>query len=313
MKVCVTGGAGFIGSHLVDRLVAEGDDVTVIDDLSTGSRANLASSDSRIRFVHGDVRLPAAVTEAFTGCEVVFHHAALAAVPRSVERPRDVAEVNITGTLNVLLAARVAGVRRVVFASSSSVYGNTPTLPKCETMLGSPRSPYAATKAAGESLLAGFHGAFGLEYAALRYFNVFGPRQSAASRYAAVVPTFVDAMLAGRPPHVHGDGLQTRDFTFIEDVVEANLRAARAPVAMAVTMNVGGGRRISILDLIGVIADATGYTGEVTHGPPRPGDVRDSLADIQRAQQVLGWSPRVGLVEGIRRTVGGRRSTVAAT
>jgi len=313
MKTCVTGGAGFIGSHLVDRLLADGHEVAVLDDLSTGRRENLAEARARIRFLEGDLRDPAAVADAVRGAAVVFHLAALAAVARSIDDPRLVTDVNVTGTLTLLLAARDAGVRRVVFASSSSVYGDTPTLPKVESMPLSPRSPYAATKAAGEAYVSAFQAAFGLEGVALRFFNVYGPRQSARSQYAAVVPRFVEAMEAGRPPTIYGDGLQTRDFSYVGDVVDAVVRAATAPRAPGEVMNVGGGGpATSVLDLAATIADVLGFRGSPIHEPPRPGDVRDSLADVGRARHVLGWAPTTTLGEGVARIVAARRAAARA-
>jgi UDP-glucose 4-epimerase len=303
VRFTVTGGAGFIGSNLVDRLVADGHSVAVLDNFSTGSRENLAGALPRIDLVEGDLRDRAAVARAVAGAEVVFHQGALAAVVRSVENPREVTDVNVGGTLNVLLAAREAGVRRVVFASSSSVYGDTPTLPKVETMPLSPRSPYAASKAAGEAYLSAFQGAYGLETVSLRYFNVYGPRQSAKSLYAAVVPRFVEAALSKKPPTVHGDGGQTRDFTFVGDVVDALVLAATARDAGKGPINLGAGARTSILDLARIVATAAGYSGAVVHEAVRPGDVRDSLADIERARTWLGWNPRTTLEEGVANLV----------
>jgi UDP-glucose 4-epimerase len=303
MKTCVTGGAGFIGSHLVDRLLADGHKVVVLDDLSTGRLENLSSAHGRVEFIEDDLRDKRAVARAVAGCEVVYHQGALAAVARSVEKPEEVTEVNVGGTLNVLVASRDAKVRRVVFASSSSVYGDTPELPKVETMTLSPRSPYAASKAAGEAYLCAFQASYGLETVVFRYFNVYGPRQSPRSLYAAAVPRFVEALLAGTAPTIYGDGLQTRDFTFVGDVVDALVRASSAPRAVDGPMNLGGGRRISILDLVGVIARAVGHVGRPRHEPTRVGDVRDSLADIRRAQAALGWNPRTTLEAGIARVV----------
>jgi UDP-glucose 4-epimerase len=311
MKVLVTGGAGFIGSHLTDRLVADGHHVTVLDNLATGSLQNLAGVRARIDWIEGDLRDRAAVERAVRGVEVVFHQAALASVARSVENPREVTEVNVGGTLNLLVAARDAKVRRIVFASSSSVYGDTPELPKVETMPCAPRSPYAASKAAGEAYLSAFQASYGLEAAILRYFNVYGPRQSPRSLYAAVVPRFADAVLRGTPPTIYGDGGQTRDFTFVGDVVDALGRAAQAPRAVEGPMNVGGGRRISILDLVAAVGRAAGLAVVPTHEPARVGDVRDSLADIGRARDRLGWAPRTALAEGIVRVVDAARRAAA--
>ncbi len=323
MKTCVTGGAGFIGSHLVDRLLADGHQVVVLDDLSTGRMENLAAAQAtgpggadkdRFTFIEDDLRDKRAVARAVAGCEVVYHQGALAAVARSVEKPEEVTEVNVGGTLNVLVAARDAKVRRVVFASSSSVYGDTPELPKVESMPLSPRSPYAASKAAGEAYLSAFQAAYGLETVSFRYFNVYGPRQSPKSLYAAAVPRFVEAILSGVGPTIYGDGLQTRDFTFVGDVVDAIVRASSAPRAVDGPMNLGGGRRISILDLVGVIAHAVGSTGKPRHEPVRVGDVRDSLADIRRAQTALAWNPRTTLDVGIARVIEsfGRKPVAAA-
>jgi UDP-glucose 4-epimerase len=305
MKTCVTGGAGFIGSALVDRLVELGHEVTVLDNLSTGRRENLSLSANRIRFVEGDVRDRSAVDRAVEGAEVVYHQAALAAVARSVENPAEVTDVNVGGTLQVLVASRDAGVRRVVFASSSSVYGDTPSLPKTETMPLKPLSPYAASKAAGEAYVSAFQGSYGLEGVVLRYFNVYGERQSPRSRYAAVVPRFLEAMLAGRPPVIYGDGRQTRDFTYVGDLVEALVASATAPGATKGAINLGGGLRVAISTLAAVIADAVGFRGGAVHEAARVGDVRDSLADIRRAQSALGWWPRTSLHDGVARILSG--------
>lgn len=302
MKVCVTGGAGFIGSNLVDRLVADGADVTVLDNLSTGSRGNLSHALARIRFLEADLRDRAAVAEAVRGAEVVFHQGALAAVARSVENPAEVTDVNVGGTLNVLLAARDAGVRRVVFASSSSVYGDTPTLPKVETMPVRPLSPYAASKASGEAYLAAWHATYGLETVALRYFNVYGPRQSPRSLYAAVVPRFLAAVARGEAPVIYGDGQQTRDFTWVGDVVDANLKAATAAGAVGVgPINLGGGDRVTIQALAELAARAFRWDGRPRFEDARVGDVRHSLADIRLAREALGWSPTTRLSDGVTR------------
>lgn len=304
MKACVTGGAGFIGSHLVDRLLAAGHEVVVLDNLSTGSRANLEGAGARLTLLEGDLRDPAAVAAAVAGCEVVFHQAALAAVARSVDNPVEVHEVNVVGTLHLLEACRAAGVRRVVFASSSSVYGDTPTLPKREDAPLRPRSPYAATKAAGEGLMQAWHATYGLETVVLRYFNVYGPRQSPRSQYAAVVPRFVAAVRAGEAPVIYGDGQQTRDFTWVGDVVHALELAASAPgAAGAGPINLGGGERVSVLSLAQRVARAAGREVAPRHEPARAGDVRDSLADTARARALLGWVPRTSLDEGLARLV----------
>jgi UDP-glucose 4-epimerase len=304
MKICVTGGAGFIGSNLVERLVAGGHEVSVLDNLSTGNVENLAGVRASVRFVEGDLRDASDVARAVRGCEVVFHQAALAAVARSVENPQEVYDVNVTGTLQVLEGARGLGVRRVVFASSSSVYGDAPTLPKNEGVAARPLSPYAATKAAGEALLEAWYATYGLETVALRYFNVYGPRQSPRSRYAAVVPRFVSAVLAGEAPTIYGDGEQTRDFTWVGDVVDALESAAVAPGALGKgPINLGGGARVSILELARLVAQAAGKPVACRHEPARAGDVKHSLADIRLAREALGWTPRTRLADGLARLV----------
>ena len=312
MKVCVTGGAGFIGSHLVDRLVREGHAVSVLDNLSTGRLANLADSHGAYELVKGDVREPGAVQRAVRGAEVVFHQAAMASVVRSVRTPLEVNDVNVSGLLNVLVAARDTGARRVVFASSSSVYGDTPTLPKQESMALTPRSPYAATKAAGEHFLDAFHSAYGLEGVALRYFNVYGPRQAPDSQYAAVIPLFADAFAHGRAPMIYGDGGQTRDFTFVEDVVDANYRAATVPGPLGGAFNVGAGSAISINDLAKALGNAIGRYVAPEYAEARIGDVRDSLADISRAAALLGWQPWTPLAMGLKRVAAALRDAAPA-
>lgn len=299
----VTGGAGFIGSHLVDRLVRDGWRVRVLDDFSTGRDANLEGALAAVQLVRGDLLDPPTLERAVAGVEVVFHQAAVPSVPRSVAEPLRTHEVNATGTLRVLEAARRAGVRRVVYAASSSAYGDTPELPKVETMPPRPRSPYALQKWAGEAYCALYAELYGLETVSLRYFNVFGPRQDPGSEYAAVVPRFATACLRGEPPVVYGDGEQTRDFTFVADAVQANVRAADAPAASGAVVNVAGGRRVSLNELLALLADVTGAQVRPRHEPPRPGDVRDSLADLGRARALLGYEPSVDLREGLRRTV----------
>jgi len=308
MRYLVTGGAGFIGSHLVEHLVGAGHEVTVLDDLSTGKRENIAPWLGRITFVEGSVTDPSACAHAMAGTEVVLHQAAIPSVPRSVADPVISHAVNATGTLNVLVAARDAGVRRVVYAASSSAYGDTPELPKHERMTPRPRSPYAAAKLAGEDYCRAFHASYGLPTVALRYFNVFGPRQDPASQYAAVVPRFIECALAGRPPVVYGDGGQTRDFTFVENVVRANLAAAAAgAAALGEVFNIGCGERLSVNELWERVRAATGATVAARHEPARAGDVRDSLASLDRARDLLGWRPTVPLDEGLARTVAAMR------
>jgi nucleoside-diphosphate-sugar epimerase len=303
VKVLVTGGCGFIGSHLVDALLARGDEVRVLDDLSSGRPENLGASLARVELLQADLRDPATCSRACEGVARVFHQAAIPSVSRSVEQPEATFEVNVVGTHRLLLAARDAGVGRVVLASSSSVYGDVDVLPKREDQLPRPRSPYAAHKLSCEQLGRVFTLSLGLEVVALRYFNVFGPRQDPASDYAVVVPAFVARALAGKPATIHGDGGQTRDFTFVGDVAQANLLAAEAEGAAGQVFNVGTGERISILQLQERIAALTGAGRAPTFGPARAGDVRDSLADPGRAREVLGWRPEVGLDEGLKATI----------
>ena len=299
----VTGGAGFIGGHLTDRLVDEGWSVRVLDDFSSGKEENLACSAGRVELLRGDLRDRELVARAVDGVEVVFHQAAVPSVPRSVAEPERTNDVNVTGTLGLLEAARQAGVRRLVFAASSSAYGDTPELPKVETMPPRPLSPYALQKYAGEVYCRLYHELYGLETVALRYFNVYGPRQDPKSEYAAVIPRFVTACLGGWPPRVNGDGEQTRDFTYVGDAVEANRLAADAPQAPGAVVNVAGGRRISLNTLLRHVRELTGATVEPEYGPPRPGDVRDSLADLTRAEALLGFRPATLVEEGLARTV----------
>jgi nucleoside-diphosphate-sugar epimerase len=304
VNVLVTGGAGFIGSNLVGALAGDGHPVRVLDDLSTGHKENLDGVAGNVEVVLGDVRDRALVRGALDGVEVVFHLAALPSVARSVADPRASHEVNVDGTLNVLLAAGDAGVRRLVYASSSSVYGDTPVLPKHEEMPVSPRSPYAAAKLAGEAYCRAFSHVYPLETVCLRFFNVFGPRQDPASQYAAVVPRFVTRMLAGRPAEVTGDGRQTRDFTFVANAVEAcRLAASAGPEAVGQAMNVGCADRISVLDLVGLINDLLGQRLDPVFTPARPGDVRDSQASTDKAERLIGYRPLVPVREGLAATV----------
>lgn len=300
----VTGGCGFIGSHLVHALLARGARVRVLDDLSAGRRENLGAAAADVELLVGDIRDADACARACRGASVVYHQAARPSVPRSVQDPQGTFEVNVVGSHLVLLAARAAGARRVVLASSSSVYGQQPTLPKHEGLPPAPASPYAAQKLAAEQLGLAYSRSLGLEVVALRYFNVYGPRQDPASAYAAVIPAFGAALLQRRSPVIYGDGLQTRDFTYVEDVARANLAAAEAPAAPGNALNVAAGRRTSLLDLFHAIARLAGAPDVApTHAPERPGDVRDSLAAIDGARELLGWTPQVDLEEGLRRTV----------
>jgi UDP-glucose 4-epimerase len=302
MRALVTGGAGFIGSHLVDALVARGDDVVVLDDLSTGRVENVHDA---AEFVRGDVADEATVARAIEGCEIVFHQAALGSVARSVARPLDSDRANVHGTLAVLQAAHLAGIRRVVLASSSSVYGGAGQVPTAESAPLAPRSPYAVTKLTGEHYARVFWELHGLETVCLRYFNVFGPRQRPDSQYAAVIPLFIDALLAGNNPQVHGDGHQSRDFTFIADTVQANLCAAVAPAERCAgkVFNIARGKPASLLELLAVLAAEVGVAATPEHVDPRIGDVRHSHADISAARRNLGYEPAVTFRDGLARTL----------
>jgi len=299
----VTGGAGFIGGHLVERLCRDGWRVRVLDDFSTGRESNLAPVVSQIELLRGDIRDGELLARALRGVEVVFHEAAMASVPRSVAEPIRTHSVNVDGTLGLLEAARHAGVRRVVYAASSSAYGDTPVLPKVESMPANPRSPYALQKYAGEVYCRLYTELYGLETVALRYFNVYGPRQDPKSEYAAVVPKFITACLRGEAPTIFGDGEQTRDFTMVYDAVEANVLAADTPRASGSVCNVAAGTRTSLNQLYAAIREETGSSAAPHYAPPREGDVRDSLASLERARELLGYRPRVALREGLHITV----------
>ena len=299
--VLVTGGAGFIGSHIVEELARQGGQVRVLDNLSTGKRENLQSPGLEI--IEGDIRDLDVVRRAMNGVDYVLHQAALPSVPRSIADPLTTNEVNVGGTLNVLVAARDAHVRRVVYASSSSVYGDNPALPKHEEMPTRPLSPYAVSKLAGENYCRAFNRVYGLQTVSLRYFNVFGPRQDPASQYAAVIPQFATRLLRGEPPTIYGDGTQSRDFTFVANVVQANLLACEKEQAIGQVMNVACGERYTLLDLYGQLEALTGVRLKPVFAEPRAGDVKHSLAAIDRARQALGYAPVVDWREGLRRTV----------
>jgi nucleoside-diphosphate-sugar epimerase len=298
----VTGGAGFIGSHLVEALLARSRRVRVLDDFSSGRREFLPD-DPALEVVTGDIRDPQALRQAMAGVEVIFHQAALRSVPRSVEDPYSYHDVNVTGTMRLLLAAREAGVPRLVFASSSSVYGDQRVQPLHEEMRPLPISPYGASKLIGEHYCANFSRHYGLATVALRYFNVFGPRQDPTSEYAAVVARFILAAMQGVPLELHGDGKQTRDFTYVSNVVEANLAAAEAPAGGGHVFNVACGERLSVLGIAARLEEVLGRKLPRRHTPPRPGDVRDTLADISGARAQIGYRPAVDFTEGLRRTV----------
>jgi nucleoside-diphosphate-sugar epimerase len=302
MKYLVTGGGGFIGSHIAAHLAASGkDEVVVLDNFSSGNRSNLENVNARI--IEGDLRDVAAVALAVEGVDTVFHHAALCSVAKSMEDPVTTHDVNTTGTLNLLEACRKGGVRRFVFASSSSVYGNSEALPSHERLPTAPLSPYAISKLVGEHYCQVYWKAFGLETVALRYFNVFGPRQYPNSEYAAVIPRFVSALLQGRVPEVYGDGSQTRDFTYVDNIVQANIAAASCKEAPGQIMNIACGGRFSLLDLLDNLKKMLNIEFKPVLHPWRVGDVRHSQASIERAKQVMNFSPRVGFAEGLRETV----------
>ncbi len=308
----MTGGGGFIGSHLVERLVMDGHEVSVLDNFATGRRENLLPVVDSVRVIEGDVQSYERAHTAVKGCDLVLHQAALPSVPRSTQDPLTSNAVNVIGTLNILLAARDSGVQRVIFASSSSVYGASMQLPKQEGMAPGPMSPYAVAKLAGEGYCRSFHSVYGLETVSLRYFNVFGPRQDPLSQYAAVIPNFIACFLEGRPPVVFGDGTQSRDFTYVDNVVDANLRAMQAPVTGGSVFNAAGGERISLLDLLRGLRELTGRDLEARYEAPRLGDVPHSQADISQARELLGYRPTVSFMEGLRRTFeffGGKRDS----
>ena len=306
--VLVTGGAGFIGSHLVDRLCREGHRVRVLDNFATGRRENLATMPDAVELVEGDVCSYEQVHRCVSGCELVFHEAAVPSVPRSVRDPLTSHAANVTGTLNVLLSARDEGLRRVVFASSSSTYGANRDLPAREQTPALPISPYAVGKLAAEGYCRAFFEVYGLETVALRYFNIFGPRQDPRSEYAAVIPRFITSMLEGRSPVVYGDGEQSRDFTYVDNAVAANLLAADAEGVAGQTFNIACGGTISLNALLEELGEITGTGIAAVHEEPRPGDVRNSLADISRAREALGYEPEIDLREGLSRTVDSLRA-----
>lgn len=303
--VLVTGGAGFIGSNLTEALLRAGHLVRVLDNFSTGKKENLIFEEAYpfLDVVEGDICDLKTCRRATEGIEYVFHQAALPSVQRSVEDPVGSNEANVEGTLNILIAARDAGARRVIYAASSSAYGDTPTLPKKEEMIPNPLSPYALQKFIGEQYCRLFFQLYGLETISLRYFNIFGPKQDPNSIYSAVIPRFISALLSGRSPIIYGDGEQSRDFTYIENVVDANLLAMSTERTQGEVVNVACGRRVSLNQLLKILQDIIGSHIPPIYEEPRKGDVRHSLADIGRAREVLNYSPRVGIEEGLRRTV----------
>ncbi len=306
-RFLVTGGGGFIGSHIAEALLARGEKVRVLDNFATGRRSNLIGLD--VELIEGSITDEAALRRAVEGVEVVFHEAALPSVPRSIEAPLDSDRVNVHGTLMVLEAARQAGVRRLMFAGSSSAYGNTSVSPKREDLPNDPLSPYAVAKVAGEHYLRVYAQLHGLETLTIRYFNVFGPRQDPNGAYAAVIPRWIEAALDKKPINIHGDGGQTRDFGYIQNVVHANLLAAATSRKLAgEIVNVSCGESVSLLQLADAIAEEVGGNVERVHGPSRAGDVRDSLADISRARALIGYEPQVFWREGLKRTVAALRA-----
>ncbi len=302
-KVIVTGGAGFIGSHIVDELIRLGAEVVVVDDLSTGRKENLAHNMDRIKFVQGSILNTDLMKEVFKGAFAVIHQAALPSVPKSIEFPMETKMANSVGTLSVFLAAREVGVDRVIYASSSSVYGNTPVLPKVETMYPNPLSPYAVHKLTTELYGRLFSSIYNLKTIGLRYFNIFGPRQNPKSLYAAVIPKFISTMHAGESPQIFGDGEHTRDFTFVSNAVQANIKSLFATEGFGEAFNIAAGSQISLNDLVGAINKALGTDHEPIYLPPREGDVKDSFADLSKAKKILGYDVLVPFEEGIKITV----------
>ncbi|MCX6688220.1 MAG: SDR family oxidoreductase [Methanoregula sp.] len=303
MKYIVTGGAGFIGSHIIEELVNRGDEVVILDNLFSGTMTNIEPflSQKNVSFVKGSVTNLDLLKEIFSSADGIFHEGAIASVPRSIANPVATNEANVTGTLNILVAARDCGVKKVVFASSSSVYGNTPTLPKREDMTPAPLSPYAVSKLTGEHYLRVFSEVYGINTVSLRYFNVFGPRQDPESEYAAVIPKFITSILARQSPTIYGDGEQTRDFTYVKDVVQANIRAMESQ-AQGV-FNVAYCQRINLKELASEIMEITGISVPLNFELPRIGDVKDSLADISRAQEAFGYKPVYTVKSGLAETV----------
>jgi nucleoside-diphosphate-sugar epimerase len=308
----VTGGAGFIGSHLAEELVRRGHRVRVVDSLITGKRANIEHI-SAVEFVEGDLADPEVARRAVEGCEFVLHQAAIPSVPRSVKDPIATNRANVDATVNVLVASRDAGVKRLVFAGSSSVYGDAATLPKHEEMTPNPLSPYALQKLVGEQYLQMFTRLYGLETVTIRYFNVFGPRQDPSSPYSGVISVFASSLLQNRSPNIYGDGGQTRDFTYVANVVDGVLRACEAPKAGGEVINVATGGRISLNDLFEEMKRIVGASVAPTYAPPRQGDVRDSQADIRKAKALLGYEPVVPFDEGLKRTIDWYRTVSVAS
>ncbi len=302
-KFLVTGGAGFIGSNIAAKLVSQECFVRVIDNLLTGKKSNLAAVSDKIEFIEADMGDEAAAREAMKDIDVVLHQGALPSVPRSVDDPAATHKHCVDATFTLLLAARDAGVKRFVFAASSSAYGDTPTLPKVETMLPGPLSPYAAAKLVGEYYAKVFSDVFGLETISLRYFNIFGPNQDPTSQYAAAIPAFVTAIIKDQPPTIYGDGEQSRDFTYIDNVVEANLLAARAKQTAGQVINIACGRAVTVNEIIDMINTSLGKSIKPTYTDPRPGDVKHSLADVTAAKKLIGYKPIVQFEQGLKKAI----------
>ena len=313
-KILVTGGAGFIGSNLAEELIRQGARVSIIDNLVTGSRQNLEEIAGDFDFIEGDINDDDSLNKALEGVEIVFHEAALPSVPRSVEDPAETHRACVDGTFNLLLNSKEAGVRRFIYAASSSAYGDQPTLPKVETMRADPLSPYAVAKLTGELYCRAFNNVYGMETMALRYFNVFGPRQNPSSMYSGVISRFIDALLTGDTPVIYGDGEQSRDFTYIANVVDTNLKAAGALSCNGQTINVANGERISLNELLETLKRVTGMTDvNAEYKEARSGDVKHSQADNQLAREELGYEVKVGLEEGLRHTIDWWRTSRFAT
>lgn len=303
MEYLVTGGAGFIGSHIAEALLKTGSRVRILDNFFSGRRQNIASFVRDIELIEGDIRDRDVVARAVRGVDVIFHQAAIPSVPRSVREPGPSHDVNVNGTFGLLLAAKDAGVSRFVYASSSSAYGDTPTLPKVEDMSPAPLSPYAVQKLMGEYYTRVFYLVYGLPTVALRYFNVFGPRQDPSSEYAAVIPKFITRMMTKTPPLIYGDGTQTRDFTYIENVVSANMLAAESDKCLGQAMNISTGQQVDLLELARSIGDVMGTKIAPVFEPPRDGDIKHSFGSIEKAKRLLGYTVRVGMADGLSRTV----------
>lgn len=299
----VTGGAGFIGSHIAEALVKRGESVRVLDNLTTGKKENMASFAGRVEFIEGDIRDLETCAKAVKGADHVLHGAAIASVPGSIADPLTTNAVNVTGTLNLLLAARDAGVRSFVLASSSAVYGDDPTLPKQEGREGRPLSPYAISKLVGEKYNEVFHGLFGLKAVGLRYFNVFGPRQDPLSQYAAVIPLFITKILQGERPVIYGDGEQSRDFIFVENVVQANLMAAESDAAAGESINIACGEGTTVNGLLAAVNEVLGTKVEAVYAAARPGDIKHSVADVRKARRLMNFPPGVSFMDGLQKTL----------